>query len=64
MVVGFSSLNRSGVVLSSVMVNQNLDNEMVWNFWGSDGMIVPATESSNAVGLGPFGRSVALDVFI
>lgn len=46
------------------MVNQKLGDEMVWNFRGSDGVVVPTAESSNAVGLGPFGRSVALDVFI
>ena len=50
------------MALSSEMVNQKLGNEMVWNFRGSDGMIVPATESSNSVELGPFGWYVALDV--
>jgi len=44
------------------MVNQKLGDEMVWNFRGSDGVVVPTAESSNAVGLGPFGRSAALDV--
>ena len=60
--VGFSSLNDSGVALSLVMVDQKLDNEMVWNFRGSDGMIVSTTESSNPVGLGLFRRSMALSV--
>ena len=50
------------MALFSEMVNQKLGNEMVWNFRGSDGMIVPMTESNNAAGLGPFGQSVALDV--
>ena len=51
------------MALSSVMVDQKLDNKMlVWNFRGSDGMIVLTTESSNTVGLGQLGRSVALDV--
>ena len=57
----FGSFGR-GVIFSDV--NQKLGNEMVWSFQGGDGVVVPTAESSNAVGLGPFGQSVALDVFI
>ena len=60
----FPSSPVLGVALSSEIANQKLGNEMVWNFRRSDGMIVPTTESNNTVGLGPFGQSVALDVFI